>query len=439
MKERVTLSIIKIINPILVSSVFFLSWKMYYSLGTAVIYWWKGEIVIIGIFFVVYTYLAHFYNGFWIHINRANELIYSQLMSLIISSIIMYFVMFLLWKRFPGVIPICLAVLLQAMIIIVWTVLAIKWYRKAHERKKTVLIWDEREGLEDLLEEKDKDVYFDIIGAYSIKDYFDDPDKVLDSAEVLFLCDVHSHDRNQIMKECLKRNIILYVTPRIGDTIMQASVNTHMLHLPILFINSNPASVEYLTVKRLFDIVVSIIGLIIVSPIMLITAILIKIEDRGDVFYRQRRLTKGGKEFEIIKFRSMKMNAEKGGVAVLASENDDRITSVGKVIRFCRIDELPQLINIIKGEMSIIGPRPERPEIAQQYMKELPEFSFRLRMRAGLTGYAQVYGKYNTSPYDKLLMDLTYISKASIPEDIKILLATIKILFVPESTEGVNK
>ena len=439
MKDRLTLSIIKLTNPILVSCIFFLSWRMYYSLGTAVTYWWRGELVIFGIFLVLYTYLIHFYNGLWIHVNRATELIYSQIMSLIIASVLMYFVMFLLWKRFPSVLPLIAAVIAQSVIIILWTTLAIKWYRKTHPRKKTILIWNKRTGLEDLLEEKDKSVYFDIIGTYSIGQFFSNMEEILASTEVVFLCDIHSHERNQILKECINRNKTAYLIPRIGDTIMMGSVNTHMLHLPILFINNNPVSIEYLIIKRFFDIVVSVIGLIITSPIMLITAVLIKLYDRGSVFYKQKRLTRNGREFEIIKFRSMKMNAENEGVAVLASVGDNRITPIGKFIRSCRIDELPQLINIIKGDMSIIGPRPERPEIAEQYVEELPEFSLRLRMRAGLTGYAQVYGKYNTTPYDKLLMDLIYISKASIPEDIKILLATIKILFVPESTEGVNK
>ena len=438
MNNRITISIVKILNPLLVTGVFFLIWRFYYSLGTVVTYWWRGEIVIVGIFFVLYTFLAHFYNGFWVHINRANELIYSQLVSLIISSVIMYFIMLLLWKQFPSVIPIVVAVLIQTAIIIIWTNLSIRWYRKTHNRKKTVLIWDERTGLDGLLEEKDKDVYFDIVGTYSVDQYFAEPKKILEMAEIVFLCDVHSHDRNQILKECLTRGKTAYVIPRIGDTIMMGSVNTHLLHLPILFINNESASIEYLITKRMFDIVVSIIGLIVLSPIMLITSILIKLYDKGTVFYRQKRLTKNGKVFEIIKFRSMKMDAEKTGQAILASSNDDRITPIGKVIRTCRIDELPQLINIIKGDMSIIGPRPERPEIVEQYSEELPEFSLRLRMRAGLTGYAQVYGKYNTTPYDKLLMDLIYISKASIAEDIKIMLATIKILFVPESTEGVD-
>ena len=192
--------------------------------------------------------------------------------------------------------------------------------------------------------------------------------------------------------------------------------------------------------KRLIDIVVSAVALVVLSPIFLVTAIAIKATDHGPVFYKQIRLTKDDKEFGILKFRSMRVDAEKDGVARLSSgEHDDRITPVGKIIRACRIDELPQLLNILRGDLSIVGPRPERPEIAAQYCEEMPEFSLRLQAKAGLTGYAQVYGKYNTTPYDKLVMDLMYIAKPSIIEDFKIMFATVKILFTPESTEGVEK
>ena len=190
--------------------------------------------------------------------------------------------------------------------------------------------------------------------------------------------------------------------------------------------------------KRAIDIVVSLIAAIILSPVFLITAIAIKATDHGPIFYKQVRLTKDGKEFKILKFRSMRVDAEKDGVARLSTgENDNRITSVGKIIRACRVDELPQLFNILKGDLSIVEPRPERPEIASQYYKEMPEFALRLQAKAGLTGYAQVYGKYNTTPYDKLTMDLMYIAHPSIVEDLKIMLSTVKILFLPESTEGV--
>ena len=173
------------------------------------------------------------------------------------------------------------------------------------------------------------------------------------------------------------------------------------------------------------------------APVMLAVAFAIK-RDGGPAFYRQCRLTKDGKRFDVLKFRSMRVDAEKDGVARLSTgDADPRITPVGHFIRKCRIDELPQLINILKGDMTIVGPRPERPEIAAQYEKELPEFSLRLQAKAGLTGYAQVYGKYNTTPYDKLQMDLMYIAHPSFWEDLRIIFATIKILFLPESTEGV--
>ena len=178
--------------------------------------------------------------------------------------------------------------------------------------------------------------------------------------------------------------------------------------------------------------------LVVFFGIMLAVGIAIKATDGGPAFYKQCRLTKDGKTFNVLKFRSMRVDAEKDGVARLSTgENDDRITPIGKFIRKCRLDELPQLINIFKGEMSLVGPRPERPEIAEQYYEELPEFALRLQAKAGLTGYAQVYGKYNTTPYDKLQMDLMYISNPSFVEDLKIMFATVRILFEAESTEGV--
>ena len=171
---------------------------------------------------------------------------------------------------------------------------------------------------------------------------------------------------------------------------------------------------------------------------MLLTALVVKLYDGGPVLYKQVRCTLGGKEFKIMKFRSMSVDAEKDGKARLASKNDSRITPVGKCIRVCRLDELPQLFNILRGEMSFICPRPERPEIIEQYMEIMPEFKFRMRVKAGLAGYAQVYGKYNTTPYDKLKLDLYYIENYSIWMDIKLMFLTLKVLLMPDSTEGIE-
>lgn len=197
---------------------------------------------------------------------------------------------------------------------------------------------------------------------------------------------------------------------------------------------------EYVFFKRLFDIILSAFLLILTLPISLIVAIAIKAYDGGPCFYKQTRLTKDGKEFGILKFRSMIVDAEKDGIARLSSgDNDSRITPIGKIIRACRMDELPQLLNILKGDMTFVGPRAERPELTEKYSEKIPEFKLRLQAKAGLTGYAQVYGKYNTEPYEKLQMDLMYIANPSLIEDFKIILATIKILFMKDSTEGIQE
>lgn len=213
-----------------------------------------------------------------------------------------------------------------------------------------------------------------------------------------------------------------------------------MFHLPILRVERYAPSPEYLFCKRFSDILLSLAALVLLSPVMIVTALAIRLTDGGPVFYRQCRLTRNGKEFHVLKFRSMCVDAERDGIARLSTgDRDPRITPVGSVIRKCRIDELPQLFNILGGSMSLVGPRPERPEIASQYEAQMPEFRLRLQAKAGLTGYAQVYGKYNTTPYDKLQMDLMYIANPGFKEDLRILLATVKVLFLPESTQGVEE
>ena len=208
---------------------------------------------------------------------------------------------------------------------------------------------------------------------------------------------------------------------------------------PLLLSKNDGLQIEQKIVKRLLDIAISATGLLISSPLFLLIAISIKCTDRGPVFYKQKRLTQGGKEFKIYKFRTMVQDAEKGGKAVLARDEDDRILPVGKILRRLRLDELPQLWNILKGDMSMVGPRPERPELMAEIVEEIPEFVYRLKVKAGLTGYAQVYGKYNTTAYDKLKLDLTYIRNYSIFLDLKLILMTPKVMFLKESTEGVKE
>ena len=190
-------------------------------------------------------------------------------------------------------------------------------------------------------------------------------------------------------------------------------------------------------IKRLLDILLSACGILCLSWLLLLLAVAIKLDSPGPVFFKQKRVGIHKSYFNILKFRTMRIDTPHDMPTHMLKDPDQYITRVGHFLRKTSLDELPQLLNILKGDLSIVGPRPERPEIAAQYCEEMPEFALRLQAKAGLTGYAQVYGKYNTTPYDKLQMDLMYIAHPSLIEDLKIMLATVKILFMPESTEGV--
>ncbi|MDR0963208.1 MAG: sugar transferase, partial [Clostridium sp.] len=242
-----------------------------------------------------------------------------------------------------------------------------------------------------------------------------------------------------LLKFCYAKSIRIYTTPKITDVILLGAEELHLFDTPILLTREYRLTMEQRFIKRVLDITVSLVLLLVTSPIMLITALCIKFHDGGSVLYKQTRCTRDEKHFLILKFRSMQLDAEKDGVARLSTKNDERITPIGRIIRKVRIDELPQLINILKGEMSFVGPRPERPEIIAKNMKSMPEFAYRMKVKAGLAGYAQIYGKYNTDPYDKLRLDLRYIEKYSILLDLKLMLLTLKILFSSDSTEGVDE
>lgn len=249
--------------------------------------------------------------------------------------------------------------------------------------------------------------------------------------------DIPSHERNVLLKYCFEKDIRCYSIPKLSDIMLRNADDIHLFDTTLLLSRNLRLTAEQLFCKRLVDIVFSLLMLVIASPFMLVIALAIKLYDGGPVLYKQPRLTRDKQIFMILKFRSMKMDSEVKG-AQLAKKEDDRITPVGKIIRRIHFDELPQIFNILKGDMSLVGPRPERPEIAAVYCEKIPEFDYRLKVKAGLTGYAQVYGKYNTTPYDKLKLDLTYIETYSLKLDVKLLMLTFKILFQKENTEGVE-
>ena len=441
-KHDVLLRAVKALNILLAFIPFLVCWKLYYSPRVyAVPYFWKGDLVISLLFVGLYSIFGRIYDAFLVSLNRISEMIYSQALSVLMANVIMYVVLFLLIRNIPNPLPLLGAFAGQVLLFSIWSYYAHQWYFKTFPAKNTIIIYDERMGMEELIEEYGLTKKFAINDICHVRDCLCDNLDILrrKKPEAVYLCGVHSKDRNVILKYCVAVGITVYVIPRIGDTLMSGAKRMHMFHLPVLRVDRYKPDPEYAFIKRFFDIVLSLLAIIILLPVFLLTAIAIKLEDRGPVFYRQIRLTKDGKKFGLLKFRSMRTDAEKDGVARLSTgDNDDRITKTGRFIRKVRIDELPQLFNILIGQMTIVGPRPERPSIAKEYEKYLPEFTLRLQVKAGLTGYAQVYGKYNTTPYDKLMMDLMYISHASIFEDIRIIFATIKILFLPESTEGIQ-
>lgn len=430
---------LKCINLVLMAIPFVGIWYGHYIRETYLSSYERNSYLIIVLFVILYCIYAKLYDALQVSIARIRNMVYSQVISVFITDSIVFVVIWLLSHDLPSILPMLLVFFVQVIMATVWSWGTNRWYFLCFPPRKTAVIYDKRVGVEDLIKQYYLDRKFDITCVVRVDQCLDNNMEDLNDVENVFLCGIHSHERNIILKYCIMNSISTYVFPRIGDILMSSAKSVHIMHLPILRVVRYSPPFEYIVVKRIMDIAISGVAMIAFSPVVLLTAIAIKVSDGGPVFYQQVRLTQNGKLFKVLKFRSMCIDAEKDGVARLSTgDQDSRITPIGKIIRKVRIDELPQLINIIKGDMTIVGPRPERPEIAKQYEYELPEFSLRLQAKAGLTGLAQVYGKYNTTPYDKLQMDLMYIANPSIMEDLKIMFATIKILFSRESTEGVK-
>lgn len=402
-------------------------------------FWVNGHALIIGIYFILLFFFQNTYGGLKIGYLKPSEVFFSQIFSLLAVNVISYAQISLIRNWIAPVTPILEVMALQFIISAVWTYFCNAFYRSVFPPRELLLIYGER-SIDDILSKfasrKDK---YKIAKCMNISEGISAiEEEIFNRYDAVVLWDISTAERNKLLKFCYGRSIRVYMMPKITDVLIQGSEQLHLFDTPIFLTREYSLTVEQRAIKRLIDIVCALLLILITSPIMLITAIVIRLYDGGPVLYKQVRCTLNQDEFYIMKFRSMRVDAEKDGVARLASKNDSRITPVGSFIRAVRIDELPQLFNILLGEMSFIGPRPERPEIIAQYVQEMPEFVFRMKVKAGLAGYAQVYGKYNTTPYDKLKLDLAYIENYTVWLDIKLMLLTLKILFKAESTEGVD-
>lgn len=439
---------VKVSNVLLIVAIFAVTWYSFYAAAQYINFYERGNVVVIGIYSLIYFAYGRTYDAFHLKLSNKTESFYSQSLAIAMANLIMYFIIWLLAHGKPSLLPMIGCTFVQIMSTLVWCYLAHGWYNHSSTPSSVVVVYNKESAKKDLIDEYGYDNCFHVVRKVQVSVFLQKLElgdisaqgecDWLEGVEALFLVDISSHKRNRIIKYCIQNDIVVYVQPRIGDVLLSSARNVHMFHLPMMRVAGYEPVPEYVWGKRLFDFVSASLLLLMISPVFVFTALAIKLSDGGPVFYRQVRLTQHGKCFNVLKFRSMRVDAEKDGVARLSSgEHDNRITPIGRFIRKCRLDELPQLINIIKGDMSVVGPRPERPEIAFQYEKSLPEFRLRLQAKSGLTGYAQVYGKYNTAPYDKLELDLMYIANPSLIEDLRIIFATIKILFIAESTEGV--
>ena len=412
-------------------------WVTYYNRLLEFPFWRRGNWLMIAVYAVLLIFFEQMYGGFKVGFYKKWNVIYSQILALVIVNVITYLQIALIDKRFHSLTLMGGILVTEIIVAVIWAFAFQFIYSRLFPRRHMLLVYGERPIFHLMQKISTREDKYQICNIIHYEEGVDEIMRLADQYDAIIIGDIPAHERNQLLKRCFGQGIRTYTVPKISDIINRSSDDLNLFDTPLLLSRNEDLKIEQLFAKRMMDVVCSFFGLLISSPFFLIIAFLIKATDRGPVFYKQIRLTRNGKEFEIYKFRTMIQDAEKDGHARLASEHDDRILPVGRFLRATRLDELPQLINVLKGEMSMVGPRPERPELAAEIEKELPEFPYRLKVKAGLTGYAQIYGKYNTTGYDKLKLDLTYIRNYSFFLDLKLMIMTPKIMLMKESTEGV--
>lgn len=433
----------KLFIVLLQTALYAIVWYYYYKDLMPIQYWRRGNWVVVGLYLVFIILFTKAFGALKVGYLKTWDVMYSQIFTILCVNGITYLQLLLIngdWKFTWHIRPMIILCILDFVLVLIWAIF-MRWiYAFIYPPHEMLLVYGEISPdpmIKKLSQRRDKyriketialEKGMDLIFERILSEEFDS----------ILIGDMPSKERNLLIKFCFEKNIRCYGIPKISDIMIMNSDTIDLFDTPLLLFRNNGLTYRQIFVKRAMDIAISLVGIILSSPIMLIIALAIKLYDGGPVIYRQKRLTKDAKEFDVLKFRSMIVESEKHG-ARLAKANDDRITPVGKVIRRLHFDELPQLFNILKGDMSFVGPRPERKEIVEEYAKKIPEFPYRLKVKGGLTGYAQVYGQYNTVPYDKLKMDIRYITNYSIWLDIKLIILTVKILFQKEKSEGVEE
>ena len=388
------------------------------------------------VFVVVGLLLLSVYGTFDVGRRKSKPIIYSLSLAVICTDVIAYLQVMIMRTntdihefRLRGGKLLVLAMILQILIIIIFTYAGNALFFAIHEPEKCCVITSCQESLDTIayaIGRFRKQYRIDSIVDYRCTDI----EPYIKGSDTVFIYDIPAERRLMIMRLCYKHKVNVYFNPYLED-IMEVNAKHYVLDDVYLFNKNNKTlTMEQRIIKRLLDIGLSLFLGVLTSPLWICGAIAVKLYDGGPVFFKQKRATIHGKEFDVYKLRTMKVNVENYS----AKKDDDRITKPGAILRRTRIDELPQLLNVLKGDMTFVGPRPEMIKNVQNYTAELPEFRYRLRVKAGLTGYAQISGKYNTTPRDKLIMDMMYIEQFSVLRDIQLILQTAVVLLKSDST-----
>ncbi len=396
----------------------------------------NGYIVFEFLYLVVFLAFASTYRCFNIGLAHYRELVFTYFLATVTTNFIIYFVLSLIAKMMLPPLPLFLMLLVQWGAGLVLYGGADLLFSYLHPARNAIVICSVNAAELATIEK-----FSSLKEHYAISElcFETEPlDTVLQRVapySTVILGNIDNRLRLEVTEYCFEQNKRLFYIPTVQDIIYHNAHETFIGDSLAYRCRNTTFTLEQLVIKRAMDIGFSLFGLVLTSPLMLLAALAIKLWDGGPVFFRQVRYTRNLTQFTLIKFRSMIVDAEKDG-AQFTTEHDPRVTPVGRVLRRLRIDELPQFFNILRGDMSLVGPRAERIENVDYYCELYPEFRYRMKVKAGLTGYAQIYGKYNTSYEDKLKLDLLYIENCSIVQDLQLLFLTLKVLALPESTEG---
>ena len=424
-----------LLEILILTVLYYVVWRKGYDLPA---FEYKGKYVLMGVYAVLlYAFFRNSDCTMFGQLNRL-DLIIGQIISLVIVNVVTYAQICLIGNRVLSPMPMVILTVLEIPIAIVLILLYTTLYHKLYAPHDMLLIYGHKRGVELKIKMDSRKDKYNIRKIMSAKEGLEAICREIPNHDAVILNDVPAELRNDILKYCYRYRVRTYVAPKLTDVMLRGAKNITLFDTPLLLVKGTGLTPVERIAKRAMDILLSSMAILVFAIPMIAVAIAIKLEDGGPVFYRQKRMTRGGREFDILKFRSMIVDAEKYAGAVLATENDPRITKVGRFIRATRLDEIPQILNILKGDMSVVGPRPERKVLAEEISKEVPEFAYRLKVRGGLTGYAQIYGKYNTNSYDKLRLDLMYIENYSLLLDIKLIILTLRIIFSKDSTEGID-